>query len=92
MSDYNLLMVYAGAVRRMRELQCIEIPASMPSGRSLLAYCEREVDELTALHLMPPLPPIAIPGAETDADVQPLDLPDLVLPPIPPPAANGGGS
>ena len=52
----DLLTVYALAVARMREIQQVCNRSISPENAAALAAAEAEVDSLTTLHLLPPLP------------------------------------
>jgi len=57
MPESDLLTTYALAVARMRDLQSLLMPGTPLGVRLKVAEAEREVDALTALHLLPPIPP-----------------------------------
>lgn len=58
MPEYDLLTVYALAVARMRALQQQRTPGEPLGHRRERERAEREVDDLTTLHLLPPLPEV----------------------------------
>lgn len=55
MTDGALLTTYAMAVSRMRQLQCGTPVGDVSDWVKAVEKAEREVDELTTLHLLPSL-------------------------------------
>lgn len=55
MTDGALLNTYALAVQRMRSLQCGTPTEPVPDWVRAVEAAEREVDQLTTLHLLPSL-------------------------------------